>query len=378
MAVAIMSWYLHIDMDAFYASVEQVLDPSLKGKPVIVGGRNGRGVVTSASYAARKFGVHSAMPGFQAKKLCPHGIFLPNRRRVYIEFSGKVFTILKQYSPEVHALSIDEGLVDLSGTDRLFGPPLKTADAIIRRIEEELGLPSSGGLATSKVIAKIAATQAKPHGLVYAPAGSEEDFLAPLAVEMIPGVGPKTHATLNQKGIKTIGDLLRQGKLASRYLDLGESSEDNHHHDHSIGNETTLEQPAQTVAQMEKILWELVEEVGARLRREKLFARCLTIKIRYPNFHTITRSRTLSSPTCFDKEIFSIASDLLRQNLHRGSAVRLLGVSASALQSGGWQEPLLDRERRDSFEKLYKGIDELRRKFGEDVVGAATPRHRAG
>ena len=135
-----MGWYLHIDMDAFFASVEQVLDPSLKGKPVIVGGRSGRGVVTSASYEARKFGVHSAMPGFQAKKLCPHGIFLPNRRRVYSEFSERVFAILERYSPTVHGLSIDEGLVDLTGTDRLFGPPLKTADGIIRRIETEVGL----------------------------------------------------------------------------------------------------------------------------------------------------------------------------------------------------------------------------------------------
>jgi len=215
-----MNWYLHIDMDAFYASVEQTLDPRLKGKPVIVGGRNGRGVVTSASYAARKFGVHSAMPGFQAKRLCPQGIFLPNRRRVYAEFSGKVFAILEQYSPNVHALSIDEGLVDLSGTERLFGPPLKTADEIIRRIERELGLPSSAGLSTSRVTAKIAATLAKPSGLVFVPAGSEEDFLAPLAVDRIPGVGPKTHKSLNQKKITTIGDLLQRPDLAARYLDL--------------------------------------------------------------------------------------------------------------------------------------------------------------
>src|SRR4026209_2605391 len=129
-----MSWYLHIDMDAFYASVEEAIDPRLKGKPVIVGGRNGRGVVTSASYAARKFGVRSAMPGFQAKKLCPQGIFLPNRRGTYVEFSNKVFAILEEYSPDVRALSIDEGLVNLTGTDRLFGPPLRTADTIIRRI----------------------------------------------------------------------------------------------------------------------------------------------------------------------------------------------------------------------------------------------------
>src|SRR5918999_2425398 len=141
MAAALaMGWYLHIDMDAFFASVEQALEPRLKGKAVIVGGRSGRGVVTSASYEARKFGVHSAMPGFQAKKLCPHGIFLPNRHRLYSEFSGKVFGILRHYSPQVHALSIDEALIDLSGTDRLFGPALKTADTIIRRIEKELGL----------------------------------------------------------------------------------------------------------------------------------------------------------------------------------------------------------------------------------------------
>ena len=373
-----MSWYLHIDMDAFYASVERVLDPSLEGKPVIVGGRNGRGVVTSASYEARKFGVHSAMPGFQAKKLCPQGIFLPNRRRVYVEFSHKVFAILERFSPDVRALSIDEGLVNLTGTERLFGPPLKTADTIIRRIEQELGLPSSGGLSTSRTTAKIAATLAKPHGLVCVPAGSERDFLAPLDVRMIPGVGPKTHKALNQKGIKTAGDLLQRDELAGRYLDLAESPERHQSHDHSVGNETTLETPAQTIAQMEKILWELVEEVGGRLRREDFFARCLTVKIRYTNFQTISRSRTLPAPTCFDKEIFEVVSGLLRQNVGRGRAVRLLGVSASALQSSGWQEPLLDRERRRSFAELYKGIDKLRRKYGEDAIGAATPRQRAG
>src|SRR5215207_8224326 len=218
-----MSWFLHIDIDAFYASVEQALDPNLKGKPVIVGGRNGRGVVTSASYEARKFGVHSAMPGFQAKKLCPQGIFLPNRRRVYSEYSTKVFAILEQYSPQVHALSIDEGIVDLTGTERLLGSPLKTTDDIIRRIENELGLPSSGGLATNRVTAKIAATLAKPHGLIYIPPGDELNFLAPLAVNMIPGVGPKTHKNLLRRGITTIGDLLAKAELASRYLDLGET-----------------------------------------------------------------------------------------------------------------------------------------------------------
>ena len=373
-----MAWYLHIDMDAFYASVEQALDPTLRGLPVIVGGRSGRGVVTSASYEARKFGVHSAMPAFEAHELCPEGIFLPNRRRTYAEFSRRVFAILEQYSPDVHAISIDEGLVDLTGTERLLGPPLKTADQIIRRIENELKLASSGGLSTSRVTAKIAATLAKPHGLIYVPAGCEEDFLRPLPVALIPGVGPKTHAGLAQRGIQTIGDLLKRSDLGARFLDLDVTERRQHRHDHSIGNETTLDKPAKEIEQMEKILWELVEEVGRRLRRESFYAHCIAIKVRYSNFQTFTRSRTLQTPTCFDREIFDVVSDLLRRNLTRGRAVRLLGVSASALQSTGWQEPLFARDKRISWEKLYRGIDDLRHKYGADAIGAATPRNRPG
>ena len=372
-----MPSYLHIDMDAFFASVEQALNPALRGKPVIVGGRNGRGVVTSASYEARKFGVHSAMPGFQANKLCPQGIFLPNRHRVYREFSKKVFAILEDFSPEVHTLSIDEGVVDLTGTERLFGSPLKTADQMIRRIEIELGLPASGGLASSRVVAKIAATLAKPHGLIYVASGTEEDFLSPLAVEMIPGIGPKTHKAMLRRGIKTVGDLLKKRELAERYLNLGEARDGAGTHDHSIGNETTLEKPLTLKGKMEEVLWELVEEMGGRLRREKLYARCLTLKIRYTNFQTLTRSRTLPAPTCFDREIFDVVSDLLRRNLALGGAVRLLGVSASALQTSGWQEPLFNRQKRRSWEKLYQAIDELRHKYGEGSIGAATPRRRA-
>lgn len=373
-----MNWYLHIDMDAFYASVEQVLDPTLRGRPVIVGGGSGRGVVTSASYEARKFGVHSAMPGFQAKKLCPQGVFLPNRHRTYSDFSRKVFTILEKYSPEVHAVSIDEGIVDLTGTEKLLGAPLKTADQIIRRIETDLGLPASGGLSSSRMIAKIAATLAKPRGLVFVPNGAEEDFLFPFSVELIPGVGPKTHRALLQRSIKTIGDLFQHPEIAARYLNLGRAETREHVHDHSIGNETTLEKPIQEKEEIEEILWDLVEEVGTRLRREEFYARCLTLKIRYSNFQTITRSRTLAIPTCFDREMFEVVSDLLRKNLHRGRAVRLLGVSASALQSSGWQEPLLGRDKRRSWEKLYQGMDKLRRKYGEASIGSATARNRSG
>lgn len=372
-----MGWYLHIDMDAFFASVEQALEPSLKGKAVIVGGRSGRGVVTSASYEARKFGVHSAMPGFQAQKLCPHGIFLPNRHGVYSDFSRRVFAILRHYSPEVHAISIDEGLVDLTGTDRLLGPPLKTADEIIRRIGRELALPSSAGLSTSRVTAKIAATLAKPNGLIYVPNGSEIDFLSPLPVKMIPGIGPKTHKTMLQRGIKTIGELLAHAELARRFLDLSPAGEGERSHDHSIGNETTLDKPLNQTEQMEKVIWELVEEVGARLRKEGFYARCLTLKIRYSDFQTITRSRTLSYPTCFDREIFEVVSDLLRRNVVHNRSVRLLGVSANALQKSGWQESLLDREKRQSWQKLYASIDNLRKKYGDYTVGSAASRNRA-
>jgi DNA polymerase-4 len=193
---------------------------------------------------------------------------------------------------------------------------------------------------------------------------------------MIPGIGPKTHAGMLQRGIKTIGDLFAQPELADRFLDLERSSERQQHHDHSIGNETTLEKPLNQISQMEEVLWELVEEVGGRLRKNDIFARCLTVKIRYTNFQTITRSRTLPAPTCFDREIFAVVSDLLKKNIAKGRAVRLLGVSASSLQSSGWQEPLLNRDKRQSLEKLYRGIDALRAKYGADSVGAATPRKR--
>ena len=366
-----MGWYLHVDMDAFFASVEQALDPTLRGKPVIVGGRHGRGVVTSASYEARAFGVHSAMPGFKARKLCPHGIFLPNRRSAYSDFSARVFAILKQYSPAVRALSIDEGLVDLAGTEKLFGPPIKTADTILRRIKGELDLPASGGLAADRVVAKIAATLAKPQGLLYIPEGSEEEFLSPLPVKVIPGVGPKAQAALRSRGIDTIAELLKDRSLRDRYLHVSPVTESKREGEHSLGNETTLETPLRYSEKMEEVLWTLVEEVGARLRREGLYARCLTLKIRYSDFQTLTRSRTLGAPTHFDREIFQVVCALLRRHRTPEKAIRLLGVNASALQSSGWQEPLFDSDKRRAWEKLYRSIDELRHKYGDAAIGPA-------
>ncbi|NIO11884.1 MAG: DNA polymerase IV [Deltaproteobacteria bacterium] len=334
-------------------------------------------MVTSASYEAREFGVHSAMPGFQARKLCPNGIFLPSRRRLYSEYSEKVFAIFEDYSPEVHAISIDEGLVDLTGTERLLGAPLQTSHKIINRVQDELGLPCSGGLSTSKAIAKIAATYAKPHGLMYVPAQAERSFLRPLPVKAIPGVGPKTHEELAKRGIKTIADLFNLPDLCRRHLDLEAGDSQERVHDHSVGNETTLDQPVKAIEHMEEVLWRLTEEVGGRLRHRGSYARCITVKIRYTNFKTITRSQTLVTPTCFDREIFEVARHLLTNNLNRGAAVRLLGISASHLQSEGWQESMFDHQKRKNMEKLYRGIDEIRERYGDKVIGTAKA-HNSG
>jgi DNA polymerase-4 len=371
-----MRSYFHIDMDAFYASVEQAERPELKGQPVIVGGKSGRGVVTSASYEARKYGVRSAMPGFQAQRLCPEGIFLPNRHSLYSDYSEKVFAILADYSPAVQALSIDEALVDLTGTEKLFGAPIATAERIIARIRTELDLPASGGLASSRVIAKIAATLAKPQGLIHVFPGSEENFLGPLSISLVPGIGPKTREGLFADGVKTIRDLLAHQILRKQYFDF-EPRGESRRHDHSIGSETTLDHPLQRLDEMEEVLWRLVEEVGRRLRHGRLFARCVTVKIRYSDFKTLTRSLTLKSPTCVDREIFAVAAALVKKNIVPARPVRLLGVSASSLLSSGWQPSLFDAERGRAMENLYRGMDRLREKYGEGAIGAATPRRRS-
>ena len=201
---------LHVDIDAFFVSVEEVLDPSLKGKPVIVGGNpEGRGVVAAASYAVRRYGVHSAMPIAQAKRLCPHAIFLRGSHRRYSEYSEKVFEILKRYSPLVEPMSLDEAFVDLTGCERLHGPVLKSAEKIRNEIREALGLNASIGIASNKLLAKIASAYCKPNGMLWIAPGMEQRFLAPLPIQRVPGIGPKGGAELRRMGIKSVGDLAR-------------------------------------------------------------------------------------------------------------------------------------------------------------------------
>ena len=372
-----MDSYLHIDMDSFYVSVERVLDPSLEGKPVMVGGGSARGVVTSASYEARQYGVRSAMPGFQARRLCPDGVFLPGRLRVYREFSRKVFDLLRSFSPEVRAFSIDEGLVDLTGTERLMGQPVKTAHEIIGRIKRDLGLPSSGGLAAHPTLAKIAATAVKPRGLLYVPPGSEERFLGPLDVSVIPGVGPKTHHELTGRGIATVAQLLTHPRLGRRYLELDRPAGRDGPHEHSIGSETTLADPLRDTAAMEQVLGQLVAEVAARLRRQEGRARRFTLKVRYSDFKTITRSRTLKTPTAFDVDILKVARDLLAKNLTPDRPVRLLGISAGGITTEGWQDSIFDYRERSSMDQLYKGIDRLEDKYGKGTVTLGTGSNRS-
>ena len=371
-----MAFYLHIDMDSFYVSVERVLDPSLEGKPVMVGGGSARGVVTSASYEARQYGVRSAMPGFQARRLCPDGIFVPGRLRVYSEFSRKVFDLLRSFSPDVRAFSIDEGLVNLTGTERLMGHPVRTADEIIGRIRRDLGLPSSGGLAAHPTVAKVAATKVKPRGLLYVPPGSEERFLGPLDVSVIPGVGPKTHRELVDRGVATVAQLLAHPGLGRRYLDLERPEESGRVHEHSIGSETTLAQPLTDAAAMEQVLGGLAGEVAGRLRRQGGRARRITLKLRYSDFKTITRSRTLKAPTCFDVDIFRVARELLAANLAPDRPVRLLGMNASRITTEGWQDSIFDYRERTSMDRLYKGIDRLRHKYGEGSVTLGAGKNR--
>ena len=227
--------------------------------------------------------------------------------------SDKVFAILRQYSPEVHAISIDEGIVDLTGTEKLLGPPLQTADRIIRRIEQELGLPSSAGLSTHRVVSKIAATLAKPRGLIFVAAGDERDFLAPLPVELVPGIGPKTQKQFFQRGIQIIGDLLHS-ELDRATSILGEATHRERHHDHSIGNETTLEKALKDIEPIGAGSLGTCRRGWRRLRKENYYARSLVSRFATVIFRR-SRGRVPPSPTCFDREIFEVVSELLKQTL---------------------------------------------------------------
>jgi DNA polymerase-4 len=383
--------YFHVDMDAFFVSVEELFDPSLKGKPVVVGGRpNERGVVSAASYAARKFGVHSAMPLRTAYKLCPQAIFVDGHPARYREYSQRVYDILQSVSPLVEMASIDEAYLDMTGTDRLYGAPLRAAHLLHHRVKENTGLNCSIGIATSRLVAKISSDQAKPNGVLWIIPGCEAAFLAPLDVRKVPGVGKVTEKNLHSFGIHKVGDLARldEGLLEqhfgkwglalagkSRGLDAGgwydtEIGEDAG--PKSISHEHTFSEDTADVAQIEATLTRLCEMVGRRLREHGLDARTIQLKLRYSDFSTITRAHSIPRGTGLDTELFAEIRRLFHDNWKSGAPVRLLGVHASSWTEGDGQMGLLDEDRHERWRQTLAAADRLRDKFGESAVSLAS------
>lgn len=369
---------LHVDMDAFFVSVELLARPELRGLAVIVGGgRDQRGVVTSASYEARKFGVHSAMALRTAAKLCPHAIFLESHHELYGEWSDHVATILGKYSPIVEMASIDEAYVNLRGTERLLGPPFAAAHKLLLEITATTGLPCSGGLGSTRLVAKVASEQAKPRGLVWVPAGSEESFLAPLSVRRIPGIGKVTEAALNQRGIETVAQLQMQtlerleqefGRWGtalyrkSRGIDSFEFFVDAE--PKSISHNQTFGEDTRDRQQLESTLSYLCQKATKRLRDAGLHARTVTLTLRFNDFSTITRSHTLQQPSDLDSAILQALRELFQKSWDGKRLVRLVGAALGSFSGGAGQLDLLDPGRREKLERLARATDNLRDRFG--------------
>jgi DNA polymerase IV len=369
---------LHLDMDAFFVSVELLERPDLRGKPVIVGGaRDVRGVVTSASYEARKFGVHSAMALRTAAKLCPQAVFLENRHALYTQWSDRVAEILARYSPIVEMASIDEAYLNLAGTEKLLGQPFAAAHSLLTEITRTTGLPCSAGLAATRLVAKVASDQAKPRGLLWVPAGSEEIFLAPLGVRKIPGIGKVTEAALHSLGIKTVGQLAgmprekldehfgqwgsalhRKARGADAFEFFVDAEAKSISHNHTFGFDTG------DGVQIRSMLSHLGEKAAKRLRDSGLSARCITLTIRYANFHTTSHARTLTEPTDLDTVILATLRELFDARWDRSQNVRLVGAELSSFSHGAQQLDLLDPQRREKMERLAKAADQLRDRFG--------------
>jgi DNA polymerase-4 len=378
-------------MDAFFASVEQRDDPSLRGRPVIVGadprGGRGRGVVAACSYEARPFGIRSAMPISQAYARCPQAVYLRGDHSKYQAESDRLFAILERFTPDLEPISIDEAFLDISHSYSLFGTPVQTCRRIKEAIKVETGLTASVGLAPNKMTAKIASDLGKPDGLVIVTPESLVDFLQPLPVERLWGVGEKTRRALERLGIRTVGELARTERttLARRLGQAGdhlwrlangldprpvETSDEVK----SVGNEHTFDSDVDDLGMMLDVLMALSEHVSARLREEGFRGRTVTLKVRLADFSTFTRATTLAQPTNFAEDVFRPAAARLREFAPR-QKVRLLGVSVSKLTlpsdpPGLFQRPLPHQEKKES---LHRALDAIRKKFGEEAVRRRKP-----
>ena len=390
---------LHVDLDAFYASVEQLADPSLRGRPVVVGGLGRRGVVAAASYEARRYGIHSAMPMGRARRACPDAVFLSPRFDAYREASREVMAILRDVTPLVEPIALDEAFLDVAGARRLHGTGPEVAAALRRRIRAETGLTASVGVAATKHVAKLASEEAKPDGLVVVEAGTELAFLHPLLVGRLWGVGPATRRRLEQLGVRTIGDLAAiqeetlvhaVGDAHGRHLHALAWNRDDRGVEpdrvtKSVGHEETFPTDVANREVLHREVLRMSERVAERLRANHLVGRTVQLKLRYASFRTITRSRTLPEPTDIAVEIASVARELL-DAVEVRDGFRLVGVSMQQLheldETGAQGRLPLDtpgndrddpragaRARRRAVERSK---DAIRRRYGADAVGPAT------
>jgi DNA polymerase IV len=378
----------HVDMDAFFVSVEELFDPSLKGKPVVVGGKaDQRGVVSAASYAARKFGIHSAMPLRKAAQLCPAAIFVEGHNDRYRDYSRRVRKVLERFTPVLEMASIDEAYLDVTGTHRLHGPPLKAAQKLHDWIRQDTNLNCSIGISSSRMVSKVASDQAKPHGMLWIPPGCEQAFLAPLDLRKLPGIGKKTEAALARLGLRKVRDLsgvderFMQEHFGAWGLSLagkGKGQDSGSWYKNEIGadigpksisHEHTFHEDTTDTGQIEATLAHLSEKVGRRLRTQDLHGKTIQIKLRTSAWETITRAQTLDHATQLDQEIFSIAKMLFREHWNR-NPVRLIGVHAGNLQQQRGQLDLLDGGKAERQRRALAAVDQLRSKFGDTMVSS--------
>jgi DNA polymerase IV len=370
----------HFDLDSFFVSVEILNDPSLKGKPVIVGGRE-RGVVAACSYEARKFGIHSAMPSAKARQLCPQAIFVGGTRGEYSRYSRWVTQIIAAKAPLFEKASIDEFYIDLTGMDKFFNPLQWTID-LRNEIIQETGLPISFGLSSNKMMAKIATNQAKPNGYLQIPFGKEKEFLAPLGVDEISGVGKHAQEVLAYIGIKTIKQLSetpieileeRLGKwgtdLKQKAAGLHFSKVSNFHESKSISTENTFNEPVADLKFINAELVRFIEKICFELREDEKVTSCVAVKIRYPNFETFSKQTTIPA-TSADEDIIPIVKELFKKLHKKGEPIRLLGVRLSELTDNAVQTNLFtDTEKKND---LYKSIDEVKNRFGKKILKRAS------
>ena len=374
---------IHLDMDAFYAAVEVLDNPSLKGKPVIVGGSKRRGVVSSASYEARKCGVHSAQPITTAMRFCPRGVFLPVRMSRYQEVSEQIFEIFRRFTPLVEPLSIDEAFLDVTGSTRMFGEPEEIARKIKSLVKKEIGLTVSAGVASLKFVAKIASGLNKPDGLTVVPPGKVQEFLDPLPIDMLWGVGKATEKVFATLGVKTIGDLrhipvdILIAKLGKNGLHLYQLSQGIDEREveikddvKSIGQEETFAEDVIDDEIAKREILSLSAKVGRRLRKEGVRGKTITLKVKYHDFVQTTRSLTILEPTDDGGEITKVCYLLLKKTEVGRRPIRLLGISVSQLTSLTAQQlPLFSQDlRMQKNKRLNKALDTIQEKFGDGAI----------